>query len=67
MLPKLHQDLVFLCKGGFRGGARGAEAPPLQVHSTPVQMASHVLLETATVEEGRMEARVVTKRLGDGQ
>jgi len=24
------------------------------------------LLETATVEEGRMEARVVTKRLGDG-
>jgi len=24
-------------KGGFRGGARGAEAPPLQVYSTPVQ------------------------------
>ena len=65
-------------KGGFRGGARGAEAPPLQVYSTPVQSFAGTgkscssvssldnFLETATVEEGRMEARVVTKRLGDG-
>jgi len=64
-------------KGGFRGGARGAEAPPLQVYSTPVQSFAGTgkscssvsldnLLETAVVEEGRMEARVVTKRLGDG-
>ena len=29
-------------------------------------MSLNNLLETATVEEGRMEAQVVTKRLGDG-
>jgi len=59
-------------KGGFRGGARGAEAPPLQVYSTPVQSFAGAgkscctvsldnLLETATVEEGRMEARMLQK------
>ena len=64
-------------KGGFRGGARGASAPPLQVYSTPVQSFAGTgkscslvsldnLFETATVEEGRMKARVVTKRLGVG-
>ena len=74
------QNLLSIYKGGFRGGARGAEAPPpppLQVYSTPVQnfagtgkSCSSVnldnLLEMVTVEEERMEARVVTKRLGDG-
>ena len=64
-------------KGGFRGGARGAEAPPLQVYSTPVQSFAGTgkscssvsldnLLEMAMVEEGCMEALVVTKRLCDG-
>ena len=61
-------------KGGFRGAAWGAEAPPppLQVYSTPVQsFARHwqshssVSLDNlcvmAMVEEGRMEARVVAK------
>jgi len=30
-------QLMFHTKGRFRRGARGAEAPPLQVYSTPVQ------------------------------
>ena len=53
------------------------EAPPLQVYSTPVQSfardwqsRSSVSLDNlcvmAMVEEGRMEAPVVAKRLGDG-
>ena len=65
------------CKGRFRGGARSAETPPLQVYSTPVQSfarhwqsCSSVSLDNlcvmAMVEEGRMEAPVVAKRLGDG-
>ena len=60
--------------GKFRGGARGAEAPPLQVYSTPVQSfarhwhshSSVSFCVMAMVEEGCMEARVVAKRLGDG-
>ena len=64
--------LIHSFKGGFRGGAMGAEAPPLQVYSTPVQsFARHWqsrsslsldnLCVMAMVKEGRMEAPVVAK------
>ena len=64
-------------KGGFRGGA---EAPPSRFiaplskvllaergtgKSRPSVSLDNVRV-TAMVEEGRMEARVVAKRLGDG-
>jgi len=63
-----------LGKGGFRDGA---EVPPFQVYSIPVQSyarhwqsSSSVSLDNlcvmAMVEDGRMEARVVAKMLGDG-
>ena len=56
------------------GGVLGVLKHPLQVYSTPVQSfagtgkscSSVSLDKTVTMEEGRMEARVVTKRLGDG-
>jgi len=59
-------------------GGGGCFSTPLQVYSTPVQSFAGTgkscssvsldnLFETATVKEGRMEARVVTKRLGDGR
>ena len=67
----------FQARADLGGGARGAEAPPLQVYSTPVQsFARHWQLRSsvsvdnlcvmAMVEEGCMEAPVVAKRLGDG-
>ena len=67
-------------KSGFRGGARGAEAPPsrfiaplskvLLAERGTGKSRSSVSLDSlhvmATVKEGRMEGRVVAKRLGDG-